>query len=66
MTEKKQDSVAMGISMLDENDMAVAVTSGGYIVFCKKFNQYELFNESVQELIKTYNIPKNKIFYEND
>jgi hypothetical protein len=66
MEKELESSGTMGIDMGDGTNMAVAVMSRGELVFCQSFDQYEDFNRAVQELQKTYSIPNNKIFYEND
>ena len=63
MTEQ---TAFMGIDMGDGSNMAVAVMSDKELVFCQSYSDYNLFNEAVQELQKKYNIPNNKIWYEND
>ena len=61
-----QPAASMGIDMGDGTNMAVAVMARGELVFCQSFDDYNRFNEAVQELQKQYQIPNNKIWYEND
>lgn len=55
----------MAIDMASDEDMAICVMKDDIIVYVGSFSDYDQFNETVQRLQKTYDIPNNQIMYEN-